>query len=465
MGKSQVTEEDVNRAVEAVKNTYTKSDSPRLRDSEDLSESGDEEEQLQLSYTNKSFPSFQDSKKMDATEFEEFKRKQHLIETVMVDQLSRAVISAPEQDTRPAPRSHRPGMPRGTNRSLHESKVSTNTTATENLLQRRVRFGARLLTRNGHDAIRELTGFFFHVDGSLTIYEFKQFGKSAKALPFIPRGQYTFARGRRLQEPYTLTDIYPGANLEFKTAGLHSLPDSVRQQKVAVFRVTDVDDVAKSKIILSGVKPSDREKAYARLHMPKSKAELEDRVLMLEIQTFVRKLLKKRGVRTVMGLGHHCRKLDRNNTGLLPRFELEKALLHYHIDLGEGVLASLLAILDEEGTGYLDYPEFLRTVLGEMNEYRKSFVLRAFRKIDAGKQGVVTCSDLKKFYNAAKHPKVKSGQCSEMAVLKSFLDSFQYCEKTEEVTFQVFEEYYEGLSVGVENDEDFANILRNSWNL
>lgn len=36
---------------------------------------------------------------------------------------------------------------------------------------------------------------------------------------------------------------------------------------------------------LSGVKPSDREKAYARLHMPKSKAELEDRVLMLEIQS------------------------------------------------------------------------------------------------------------------------------------------------------------------------------------
>lgn len=52
--------------MEAVRNTYTKSDSPRLRDSEDLSENSDEEEQLQLSYTNKSFPSFQDPKKMDA---------------------------------------------------------------------------------------------------------------------------------------------------------------------------------------------------------------------------------------------------------------------------------------------------------------------------------------------------------------------------------------------------------------
>lgn len=31
--------------------------------------------------------------------------------------------------------------------------------------------------RNGHDALRELTGFYFHIDNTLTIYEFRQFGK------------------------------------------------------------------------------------------------------------------------------------------------------------------------------------------------------------------------------------------------------------------------------------------------
>ena len=32
--------------------------------------------------------------------------------------------------------------------------------------------------RNGRDAIRELTGFYFAADNSLTIYEFRQFGKT-----------------------------------------------------------------------------------------------------------------------------------------------------------------------------------------------------------------------------------------------------------------------------------------------
>ena len=34
------------------------------------------------------------------------------------------------------------------------------------------------LFRNGRDAVRELTGFYFAVDNSLTIYEFRQFGKT-----------------------------------------------------------------------------------------------------------------------------------------------------------------------------------------------------------------------------------------------------------------------------------------------
>lgn len=47
---------------------------------------------------------------------------------------------------------------------------------TENALFKRVRFGARIVTKNGRDAHRELNGFFFSTDGTLTLYEFHQFG-------------------------------------------------------------------------------------------------------------------------------------------------------------------------------------------------------------------------------------------------------------------------------------------------
>jgi len=41
------------------------------------------------------------------------------------------------------------------------------------------------MCRNGRDAVRELTGFFFVADNSLTVYEFRQFGKTLVFLVYV----------------------------------------------------------------------------------------------------------------------------------------------------------------------------------------------------------------------------------------------------------------------------------------
>ena len=56
-------------------------------------------------------------------------------------------------------------------------------------------------------------------------------------------------------------------------------------------------------------------------------------------------------------------------------------------------------------------------------------------------------------------------ECSEEDVLNMFLMSFENSWKKGEVMYREFEEYYEGLSIGVNNDEDFVNILKNAWNI
>ena len=45
------------------------------------------------------------------------------------------------------------------------------------------------------------------------------------------------------------------------------------------------------------------------------------------------------------------------------------------------------------------------------------------------------------------------------------MTSFDFTQRRGEVTFGEFEEFYEGLSVGVANDDDFVNIIRNAWNV
>ncbi|KAL4233136.1 Calcium-dependent secretion activator 2 [Mactra antiquata] len=449
-GNKDFTEEEIQRVIEEVKEKHPALD---VR-SDDIIEKGWTKRQSQATK--------QYVKKMDAEELLEHNKKLKMVETVMIDQLSRAVISDPAQDVRAQMSAGR--RPRGSNRALHDSKVKTATTATENLLSKRVRFGARVLTRNGHDAIRELTGFFFSVDNTLTIYEFRQFGKSAKALPFIIRGHFCHLQGPREGEPYSLIDICPGHNIHIATSGQHSLPETLKRLSVITFRVTDVDEDEKRQILLDGVPSRELDDVYTRLHIP-NKPEYTEKMVLKSIQTNVQKKIRKRAIRTITGLGRYYRTTDQTGSGILYRFELEKGLFQFHIELPPDTLDALFEILDIEEKGEFDYSQYMWAVLGTMIETRKSVVRKAFRKIDAGKKGYLTISDVQKFFNTTYRTGRDPRDANEVGPLQAFLDAVLPNKKQDEISYVEFEEYYEGLSLSMEDDEDFYSVLRNTWNI
>ncbi|XP_067946012.1 calcyphosin-2-like isoform X2 [Watersipora subatra] len=365
---------------------------------------------------------------IDANDLEEKKRREKILETVMADQLSRAVISDPSQESGRSGDGdklyHQPGQPRGAIRRLHQSKVKTSGTATEHLLSQRVRFSARIITRVPTDAVRELTGFFFYAENSLTIYEYKQFGRISKALPLITRGVYNRVVGRRKGEPYTLSDIRSDNTLYFPVGGQKCLPETARQVETLAVRICEVDEDAKADIILSGVRGTEQLAAWNKFH-ELTEAEYGDLAITKSVQEKIQFMLKKRGVRTTTGLFAHLRGSDRNGDGMLDRFELQQALKDFHIVLTD----------------------------------------QAFQKMDPQRAGVVSFPSMRKFFNAAKHPWVKSGQLSEIGLTEQFLASWSHCVTLEQISYLEFEEYYEGLSIGIESDDEFINILKNCWGL
>lgn len=398
-------------------------------------------------------------KKLDAEELLEYNKKQKLIETVMIDQLSRAVISDPEQDQRDDGYDGSTARrARGTQRYLHSSKVSTRSTATENLLSRRVRFGARIITRNGRDAVRELTGFFFQLDRTLTVYEFKQFGKSAKAIPFIQRGVFRHPRGPKMGLLYSLTDIFKGADLLIPTAGQHALSSELAGASYLTLRVTDVDEGEKAELLADVQEPTVRSDAPSPL-------EYENLLFLASVQEAAQAQIRNRGIKTVTGLGRHYRQIDKSGSGVLLQHDLERGLLHFHIDLPPADLEQVVDIIDPDGERRLDYSLFMRTVLGEMNEFRKDLVRKAFVKVDTHKEGTIHVSDIRKFFNVNSPYKPGSDADSTKNALQAFLVAVRASERQDEVTYIEFEQYYEGLSLGVEHDQDFANILRNTWSI
>ncbi|KAK7503125.1 hypothetical protein BaRGS_00005751 [Batillaria attramentaria] len=420
---NNVTEEDISKAIFELKKArqtpQTHPDNNQNNNGEMWSDADDDVVDEQ--WKKQRYTANQMRKKLDAEELLEYNKKQ------------KAVISDPEQNERDRFGGSTTRRARGTQRSLHASKVSTRSTATENLLSRRMRFGARIITRNGRDAVRELTGFFFQLDRTLTVYEFKQFGKSAKAIPFIQRGVFHHLKGPKMGLPYSLSDIFTGADLMISTEGQHALSAELARSKYITLRVTDVDEQEKAELLEN----TDRPDAPSRL-------EYENLLFLASVQDAAQAQIRKRGIKTITGLGRHYRQLDKTGTG-----DLEQ----------------VFDIIDPEGERRLDYSVFMRTVLGEMNEFRKALVRKAFIKVDTHKQGTIYVSDIRKFFNVNCPYKPGSDADSTKNALQAFLAAVRASNKQEEVTFIEFEEYYEGLSLGVDDDKDFANILRNTWSI
>ncbi|XP_058597977.1 calcyphosin-2 isoform X1 [Neofelis nebulosa] len=402
-------------------------------------------------------------RKSDAEFVAAEKKKQTVAEQVMIDHLSRAVISDPEQnltserqesihiipDSKMAPLRFR-------KRTLHETKIRTHSTLTENMLSHKVQFDGRIISRNGRDACRELIGFFFTHDQSLTIYEYRQFGKNrTNVLPFIQKNIYSHQCGRRKGKQYQLGDFYIGANLTFLSSDHPRLPESIKENTLLILRITNIDQIALDSLKTDSVE-----------HEDITSQEANDRLVLKAIQDALKEQLHKRGVRILTGLGKYLQQLDKERTGLLAKADFKQALKAFHLEVSENDFEPAWQILNGNDSGKVDYGEFKRAIIGEMNEYRKSFVRKVFMKLDFNKTGCVPIIDIRKCYCAKKHPQVISGHSTEEEIKLSFLETLKdACSKSDEVSYGEFEDYYEGLSIGIVNDEDFVNILRTPWGI
>ncbi|XP_050605416.1 calcyphosin-2 isoform X5 [Macaca thibetana thibetana] len=419
---------------------------------------------LQQGYADNPCDKQQRARKLDAEIVAAEKKKQIVAEQVMIDHLSRAVISDPEQNVAIEQKESDHILPdskmtplRFRKRTLHETKIRTHSTLTENVLSHKLQFDGRIMSRNGRDACRELIGFFFTHDQSLTIYEYRQFGKNRTiVLPFIQKSIYSHQCGRRKGKQYRLGDFYVGATLTFLSSDHASLPESIKENTFLKLRITHIDQIALDSLKTASMDQEDDIVIQ----------ETNDRLVFKAIQDVLKEKLHKRGVRILTGLGKYFQQLDKEGNGLLDKADFKQALKVFHLEVSEKDFESAWLILDDNGNGKVDYGEFKRGIIGEMNEYRKSYVRKAFMKLDFNKTGSVPITNIRKCYCAKKHSQVISGHSTEEEIKSSFLETLKVaCSKSDEVSYGEFEDYYEGLSIEIIDDEDFVTILRTPWGI
>lgn len=181
---------------------------------------------------------------------------------------------------------------------------------------------------------------------------------------------------------------------------------------------------------------------------------------------------KSRGCRGIQSMGRTFRIWDDSGDGRLDHEEALKAFKELRIGLTDEERERAFQLFDRDGSGQINYEEFLRTLRGEMNQFRKNLAMQAFHIMDKNGNGIIELSDIKGVYNATKHPDVIAGKKSEDEILFEFLDTFEIHhtpdisnDRDGEVTKEEWIEYYNNVSMSIDDDKYFELMMNNAWNL
>ena len=193
-----------------------------------------------------------------------------------------------------------------------------------------------------------------------------------------------------------------------------------------------------------------------------------------EIIEKLRNIISRRGSRGIMSIRREFMIADSDNSKRVNIEAFKKFCHDYRIGLDDNDINIIFAELDINKNGFIDYQEFLKGIIGEMNERRKRIIVQAYKSL--GKGGIdldIYLDDIREKYNANNHPDVISGKKTEEEVLAEFLDTFEYQfsllndEKENEgkISFEEFLDYYNNISLGIKDDDYFEEMIKGVFNL
>jgi len=74
--------------------------------------------------------------------------------------------------------------------------------------------------------------------------------------------------------------------------------------------------------------------------------------------------------------------MDKDRSGQLSMQEMYRAMKDYRVSNDEREVRAIFNFFDSDLNGQVSYDEFLRAIVGEMNDDRKKVCIRAFNVID-----------------------------------------------------------------------------------
>ena len=185
-----------------------------------------------------------------------------------------------------------------------------------------------------------------------------------------------------------------------------------------------------------------------------------------------RKELARRGARGVVGILKEFRLMDEDGSGSLSLEEFKKGCGQFGISLAKHEIIRLFNGIDRDRNGVIDYDEFLKVARGFMNGFRRESVRMAWKGLQKNTQNddAVDLKQLNLVFDARGHPDVQIGRRSVAEIINEFLETFEthhklsvFNQSDQKVRFEEFLEYYEGISITFDNDQNFEKMIKSAW--
>ena len=176
-------------------------------------------------------------------------------------------------------------------------------------------------------------------------------------------------------------------------------------------------------------------------------------------------MLKSRGAMAIRGIGRVFRILDDNRNRQVDLNELMWGLKDFGIHLQEGEAKALLAKFDRDGSGSVNFDEFIRTLRGDLSERRVACIKLAYNKLDVNGDGQVTLDDVAKLYDVSLHPDVMEKRKTPEQAYKEFMSLWDTQVADGIVTFDEFCDYMRDVSCSIDTDDYFEAMMKSAWKI
>ena len=186
----------------------------------------------------------------------------------------------------------------------------------------------------------------------------------------------------------------------------------------------------------------------------------------------------QRGPRGLMSIKRTFMLIDENGDKKISFNEFEKMFKRYRFNISQIEINNLFNYFDKDGSGFIDYGEFIGGIVGDLSEFRKNILKQVFEKLDKDETGFITVGQLREAYNPKGHPLVRQGKRSEDEILGDFIDVLEYHfsllnEKNEEnvdvndikIDFEDFCDFYKTISICIEEDKYFEIMVMSEWGI